>query len=196
MLVSFIGSPCSGKTTCAALVFSALKDAGASAEFLPEQARLYIAERRAATNADVVLTDLDQIMIMKRQFDIEAMMLKACRDPAVVLVTDSSPLNSLLYMSEDARLDPEVRAIVDTQRQRQALTFYVHTVNPGLGSDPNRIHDIETSRRIDAELPVVLGRHAPWLNYVQLLGSSRHRADMALSFIFSELLSPRILACT
>jgi hypothetical protein len=189
MLVTFIGSPCSGKTTVAALIFSALKDGGVPTEFLPEQARLYIAERRAVTTHPIHLTDVDQMLIMKKQLDAEALMLKAC-GPEVVLVTDSSPLNSLLYMNTWARNEPAVREAIFSHRQHRPLAFYVNTVSPGFGADPNRIHDMKTSKAIDSELPDLMAAEAPWLNYVHLVGDSRHRTDVALSMIFTQLLHP------
>lgn len=190
MLVTFVGSPCSGKTTCAALIFSALKDAGVQAEFISEQARLYIAERRAvSTQEPMTLTDIDQILIMKKQLDIESLLLDSCRRPDVVLVSDSSPMNSLLYMSTAARQELSVRNAVQKHLQHLPLTFYVNTVSPGFGVDPNRIHDMEASRRIDLEVLDVVNKEG--MIPIHLVGDSRHRTDMALSYILTQLLHPR-----
>ena len=189
MLVNFIGSPCSGKTACTALVFSALKDGGVATEFLPEQARLYIAERRAVYKAPVHLTDLDQILIMRKQLELESMMLAAC-GPDVVIVTDSSPLNSLLYMSPSARKEASVQKAIEVHREHMPLTFYVHTVLPSFGDDPNRIHGMKESHEIDEKLPTLMSEQAPWLGYLPLAGDSKHRTDQALSYIFQLLLHP------
>lgn len=189
MLVTLLGSPCSGKTTVAAMVFSALKDAGVPAEFIPETARLFIAERRAVMEKPFHLTDLDQILIMRKQLEVESMMIQAC-GKEVVVVADGSPLNSLLYMKPETRQEYSVRAAIQQHRLNMPLAFYVHTVSPGFGSDPNRIHDMETSRAIDAFLPELMSQEVEWLKYIPLVGNSRHRTDSALSYIFTQLLQP------
>ena len=189
MLVTLIGSPCSGKTTCAARMFAALKDAGVPAEFLPEQARLYIAERRAVVEGGIRLSNVDQVLIMKKQLEVEVTMMMAC-GKEVVLVSDGSPINSLLYMDPEFRKSPMVKAMVDIHRQHQSLTFYVNTVSPGFGADPNRIHDMEFSRTVDRELPELLRQEVPWLSYIHLQGDSQHRTDVALGYVFTQLLKP------
>jgi hypothetical protein len=174
MLIGFIGCPCSGKTTTAALAFADLKNMGIASEFIPEQARLYIAERRVHDGLRpedaLFLSDEDQKLILTKQFDYETTLIKAC-GPEVKIVADSSVLNTLLYMSPEARA--EVRPLVEEAVLRYSLLFYCGPVKPPLSLDPNRIHDEQASMEIDKKIPVLLEEFSISPKY--LLGDSRSR---------------------
>lgn len=193
MLVSFVGSPCSGKTTVAALLFAALKDSGVAAEFLPEQARLYIAEKRVATSLaphDIVaLSQIDQVTILLRQLQVEQTMLTAC-GPNVIIVTDSSPLNSLLYMSKETRDETAVKEAVQKHLRMAGLTFWVKTVTPPLELDPNRVHSLETSLQLDPLVPLIMSDNVGAnFKMIPLEGTSHERTAIALAYVRT----PRIM---
>jgi hypothetical protein len=174
MLIGFIGCPCSGKTTTAAKTFADLKDMGIASEFIPEQARLYIAERRVKEGLrpedPLFLADEDQKLILVRQIEYEDTLIKAC-GPQVKIIADSSVLNTLLYMGPEARA--EVTPLVRDVLTRYDLLFYCGPVKPPLSLDPNRIHDEKASLEIDRMIPVLLKDFG--LNPKYLTGDSRQR---------------------
>lgn len=188
MLVSFIGSPASGKTTTAAAVFSELKNSGQSVEFLPEIARFYIAKLRVSKGLSpsdkLSLDDSDQIQIMKEQSFMEAIMLQAC-GKAVTIISDSSPLNSLLYMSEGARSLPEVKTLVEEYLDRAPIVFYSKPVSGGSVYDPNRIHSPDFSSMIDLKIPEMLSLYG--INAIALMGNSKIRCANSLHIIYEAL---------
>ncbi len=164
MLLRFIGAPCSGKTTTAAMVFSALKNDGAVVEFIPEQARFYIARRRLELKLQpaeqLVLTPEDQEAIFRQQFINEHMLLQV-GGPSVVVVTDSSPFNSLLYMAEDHRekffqsdIWKKFKTWEETTKHK-VLNFYSPLVTRSKELDANRIHSEQQSYDIDQSISAI-----------------------------------------
>lgn len=150
MLVSFLGSPVSGKTTIAAKVFAELKQAGQpNVEFVAEQARIYIAKKKVKSD-EVILTNEDQVRILFNQLDLEKLMVQATGDDGVV-VSDSSALNALWYMDEKARLNfyqsPLFPEIFDFYKSQ--LLFLANPLHIlGVGPDALRIHTLTQSRQI------------------------------------------------
>jgi hypothetical protein len=159
-----MGAPCSGKTTVAAMAFASLKGLGLPCEFIPEQARWRIArlrvERGLAPSEPVVLSDVDQMEIMKSQFYLESVFTRAV-GPSVIVISDSSVLLSLLYMSAAQRRSPEVAELVRRSVAQVNLYFHALPVPAGSLFDPNRIHSHEESLAIDTSFSDVLAEHAP-----------------------------------
>jgi len=188
MLISFVGSPCSGKTTTAALIFADLKDSGQSVEFIPEQARFYIAIQRVKAglkpNQRLYLTDVDQESIMQQQQQLEETLVTSCGQ-TITIIGDSSPLNSYLYMSEKKRQEPLVQAMITKYLSHKPLIFYVHPVPPGHCLDPNRIHDQKFSESLDEKLIPLMTELG--VSPIPLTGSSRTRSSQALAVIYSKL---------
>ena len=189
--MSLLGSPRSGKTTVAARVFSNLKEASFNCEFVPEQARLYIAEKRVNSNLQpsdkLTLSDQDQVNIMAKQFLYQQLMLKACGDGAII-VTDSSPLNALLYMTEDCKNTNTVKELVKQTLQLETLFFYCAPVEWLGGLDPNRIHTKEQSLTIDS---MIVNTIYPLLQSVPvtLIGEPENRWRFATSEILRVLMA-------
>lgn len=194
MLVAFIGSPCSGKTTAAARLFAELKDSGQSAEFLPEHARSYIAEKRLRCmkkNEDFSLNDADQTTIFYAQLAAELTMKEACGDDAVV-IADSCAVNSLFYMADVKQKESAVAmAAADHycgdstpgelwKNGHYDLVFICEPVAEPLSTDPNRVHSYRDSLRIHAGIPEVLHTYAPSLVPRVLRGNSSARSKQAL----------------
>jgi hypothetical protein len=191
MNVSFVGCPCSGKTTTAAMVFAYLKEAGLPVEFVPEYARQYIAQRRLeqglSPQDQLKLTDQDQIAIMAKQADMEWTMSKVC-GPNVVVVSDSSPLNALLYMRPEARKHSVVRLVLETRVLPVTdLVCYASPIGGQSILDPNRVHDQQQSLLIDAIIPAVLAAHAPNVDPLTINGRPEIRAAQVRSQIFQRL---------
>jgi hypothetical protein len=154
MLVTFIGSPISGKTTTAAQVFAELKKAGMPAEFICEIARQEIATRRVE-RLDTPLVNGDQLDFMSKQFKAEQIMTTAATANGVV-VSDSSALNSLFYMTPEFRdavmTSSLFKDIIDFYRKPDALIFFsqpIQVINP---LDPNRLHTTAQSLKIHGEM--------------------------------------------
>jgi hypothetical protein len=186
VLIEFIGAPGSGKTTTAAQVFAQLKEEGSPAEFVVEQARLYIAERRffgsLKPDEPVVLDDQDQIQIMKRQLRDEYIFKKVC-GPEVVIISDSSPLSALLYMTNEARSDALCRSSAGWETVEDSvglaeLVFYANSVLNFALHDPNRIHTPEQSLAIDARIPGLL--ETLGITAIPLVGSADQRFAVAM----------------
>lgn len=183
-----IGAPCSGKTTVAAKLFAELKDLGLPTDYVAEQARFYIANKRFFQRKGaeyfidpekVDLSNEDQLAIARQQFRHELIM----SDPRTILITDSSVLNSLLYMGEDFRKSEDVQSLAKAAAARYDILFICHPVQRPDGVDPNRIHDEEFSLKIHDSMDTVInpliwdlpsqGKH--------LVGPSRVRLQDALS---------------
>lgn len=156
MIVTFLGVPCSGKTTTATKLFADLKEAGIPAEFVPEYARQYIASLKYdSPGEDVKLDDGDQISIMVEQARLERVFAKAC-GPDVVLVVDGCALNTLLYLSSGARQNPVVQSIVKMSMKAYDVVFVCEPVQALDGLDPNRIHSWEESLQLNGVLESLL----------------------------------------
>ncbi len=148
MLIGFLGIPSSGKTTLAAMTFVELKKMGVCAEFVVEIARGYIALKRRQSPKDVVLTDEDQAQIMLHQAEAENLM----NDQRVIVVSDSSPLNSLLYLT-----DSTFAEVLDTPMTMKLIQGYdmlvvCHEPDGPIVKDLNRLHGEESRRALTARL--------------------------------------------
>jgi nicotinamide riboside kinase len=156
MLVTIIGSPCSGKTTCAAKAFAYLKEQGILTEFISEQARWHIAEKRwhekLKPEDPIVLTNKDQGEIMERQFNIESI-LKVASGPGTIVLSDSSALNALLYIDESIWNSSMFGALAKGCLEQYDLVFYCKPLPHFVTNDPNRAHDKQASLEIDARIP-------------------------------------------
>lgn len=160
MLINFIGAPCSGKSTTAGRVYAELKDQGYPAEFVPEQARRYIAANRYDS-----LDGLDQIVIMEKQFKEESIFAEGSQ---ALVVADSSPLNSLLYMTNGIRMTLDVEKVLGRLKERNesipSVAFLCEPVKPALLlPDPNRLHTWEQSVALHEQVKEVLAKYAPGL---------------------------------
>lgn len=189
MIIQFLGCPSSGKTTTASRLFSNLKESSFKCEFIPEQARFFIAERRVSLglqpNEKLTLSDEDQYEILSKQIYMEDLMLNSCGQDTIV-VSDSSPLNALLYMTESFRDTYKVKIAIDFIKSQNRLYFYATPVSWHGGSDPNRIHTYQESLDIDKKINTLL---LPLVNQsVLLTGTPEIRARLATSEVMSKLM--------
>lgn len=187
MLLSFIGAPCSGKTTVGALVFAALKDAGQAVEFIPEVARSYIAWKRIQADClppkPLSLEDRDQWDIVQSQIKAERTFVTAC--PQSIIVTDSSPLNTLLYMQDTTHALKDVKQYLEDLKP---IVFYC----PPLPStawpyDPGRIHDEATSRLLDQKISTQLFPLLPSPPETLSAHTARLRSNQVLNTVWNKL---------
>jgi predicted ATPase len=168
MYVRFIGAPISGKTTVAAQVFAQLKLSGQpNVEFVVEQARTYIANRKAGYlfNATLpALTDEDQIAIMRKQMQAEDVMEYSVGRDGIV-ITDSSAFNSLWYMSESAMLrtldDIFLYAHLESYKDPHNLLFLCSPLPVMVEPDRNRLHTPKDSRLLHDKIMSLVHNEDP-----------------------------------
>lgn len=177
MLFNFIGCPQSGKTTTAAMAFAGLKEVGIVSEFITEQARFYIAKLKLSiTPGDsIVLRDEDQLAIMRQQVECDETFVRACGDN-VLIVSDSSPLNSTLYMTPNFRETPEVQTLLKRSLAITTMSFYSRPIPRPSHSmtDPNRVHTFDQSLEIDKQIPLLL-EQLPFLPVTEVSGTTTNR---------------------
>jgi thymidylate kinase len=188
MRISFIGCPCSGKTTTAAMTFASMKEIGINCEFIAEQARMYIAERRKILGLKpeqkLILEDIDQLDIMQAQLYIEETFDSVC-DKGTLIITDSSPFNSILYMTNNAREIAINNKYIERAIFGADLVFYCPPAITTGTLDANRIHDEQQSLKIDESIPVILRTIAPavWKNIIWLEGDPKTRLSQVTAAI-------------
>ncbi len=159
MLIGFLGAPISGKTTTAAKLFASLKDDGYVAEFLPEQARVYIAERRAEAmqpgRSMRPLDDIDQVNILVRQGRLESL-FNSVGDKRTIVITDCAAFLALLYMTPEYRARQDTMELAQKSAARFDLLFRCHPVHAGDLYDPGRVHSQEQSIELDHHLEDII----------------------------------------
>jgi nicotinamide riboside kinase len=143
MLVNFIGSPCSGKTTVAAGVFAELKNRGVDVDFVTERAREYIARKRYMEGQDFKLADSDQHQIFAEQDNVQRYMANGKN----LVICDSDPLLTLLYLERMAYFSWKIDQIVS----RMGLLVYCLPLET-YSKEKNRIHDREFALSIDRKI--------------------------------------------
>ena len=163
------------------MLFARLKDMGIPAEFICEEARIYIARMRYEKGLEpsdpLSLSDEDQMNIMEGQLTSEDVMSTVC-GPDLVIVTDSSPLNSLLYMSQECRERSFVSDMIGNCRAD--VVFYLPPVSMPKTLDPNRVHGEAASRAIDSLIPEVIAKFAPEVHMFPLVGDPANRLSQAV----------------
>lgn len=144
------------------MTFASLKEVGLVAELSSEQARIFIAEKRVLAGLSpqetLALSDQDQLEIMRRQVELDELLVKACGSD-VFIISDTSPLNAVLYMSPNFRfLNGEVGLLAKRSLAITTATFYAHPIYRGWSDqqDPNRVHDYKQSQAIDSLIPKML----------------------------------------
>lgn len=160
MLVGFIGCPGSFKTSLAVELFSNFKKLSVNTELVVEYARQYISKSRFKNripfDQPIELVDLDQVAIAKKQLQIEMSMKYSC-GPGSIVISDSSPLNSSLYMSQECLKSKEVMQVMEIATKAYDLLFFCpmnenFVIDP---SDSNRIHSLEAIKSVNKRAEVL-----------------------------------------
>lgn len=152
MLIGFIGTPCSGKTTIAAKLFASLKEVGMKTELVVEHARQYIAEKRFKEGLKysdpVSLTNDDQFDIYRKQILLEKTMVNST-SPETIVISDTTAVSAALYMDDTFEWDPNRRFFANLEGHYD-LIFYCHSLNlKFLPEDSNRIHDLDAINKLE-----------------------------------------------
>jgi nicotinamide riboside kinase len=178
MLVCFIGSPSSGKTTAAAGLFSELKNAGVSVEFIPEQAREFIMIKKKEHPQDP-LTDDDQDVIYFQQKRKEELYARCCEKS--IIVTDGSTFNSFFYMEDPSFID------LEKELQRYDLVFFCDKIEE-FAEDENRVHDSKFADYMHSRMSYILNdlafHHNP--NIIRLKGTRTQRINKAFQTVLDR----------
>lgn len=193
MLIGYIGVPGSGKTTIASDIFTDFKKSGITTELIVEQARIHIAKKRydnkLSPTDPLYLTDEDQQEIIYQQSLVEKYMLASC-PKTTAIISDSSTINSFLYMTKSTR-DEIMPRLLPAYLKRYDLLFYCHPVeNFNLPEDSNRVHTEDSIKflqsQIDEILDVIKGLDGTKL--FELAGTLEDRIALASSTILSKKL--------
>lgn len=211
MLVTFLGAPDSGKSTIAGMLFAELKRIEMTAEFICEYAREYISHKRFSErnvpkkeNVDLKLSDDDQKSIMNTQLDkIKERVFSS--NPDTIVVCDTSPINSLLYMSprqKAAFYDPvkfkNDKLVLAIQKTISIsdLTFFCYPTpsrNPLLSFklDANRIHSKESSLVIHEDLKktieVLVNQYGMAIPTILSHPDLNNRSSQCFNSVFSNI---------
>lgn len=152
---------------------------------------MYIAQKRfqekIPPEQNVVLTDKDQFAIMKNQLEIENVMSYSIGVNGI-LITDTSPLNSLLYMTNMPTPEPDSELWGLTQNSVGTcdIEFYCPPVELPSAFDPNRVHNLEQSIAIDKRIPKL----AELLNLrgiTPLSGNVSNRCSVAYNYVLNQI---------
>lgn len=193
MHIGFVGSPCSGKTTTAAMLFASLKEAGYICEFSIEQARLFIAEKRfndAIRQGNLLLTNENQEEIMRRQLHTDSI-LQWISYGKTITISDSSPLGALFYMTPEYIQHPTIQNYIKKTCLICDFLFYsdlVHTCSE-YQIEPNRVHDYTQAQEIDGKIYNTLKTYSPEIipKLIPLSGPPLQRHSKALQIILQEM---------
>jgi nicotinamide riboside kinase len=174
LLIGFVGSPSSGKSTSAALLFSELKKLGEPVEFFPEYARQHIMEMRYQKKP-IILDDKEQALIKSfQQISEDFILNNSGRE--VIVVTDGSSCNASFYCEQTF---PEPNC------NRYDILFYARPIETFASNDGNRVHDADFSKKIDKKmLQYFLEYHQP--NLVVLEGSVEERLEKMMRAVFNK----------
>lgn len=188
LLINFVGSPASGKTTVAASVFADLKESGTIAEFISEEARKYIVQKKLKNlNAPTILNEVDQDCILIRQLDTENGYCKVC-SPETVIVSDSSPLNTILY-SSDILNDASLMEAIKGWLLNDPLIFYCPLIDVNVdANDLNRLHSSSELVALDGKCLEML--KALGVPYTTVEGSAQARKLQVLRTVYQNTERP------
>jgi hypothetical protein len=190
MLISIVGGPSSGKTTAAAGAFFSLKKNGINAQFLTEQARIYIAAKKWELNLSskdrFELSDEDQVKIMTLQVEHEEQC--AFQVDQDIIVADSSPFNSLLYMSEETKNSEVVKSLVQRALALKPIVFYSPMLTSFASQDALRLHNENESKHLDSKVHSTLESVGTSV-YCTLFGDASRRADILVAEVLHKVVA-------
>lgn len=160
-MVTFIGAPCSGKSTLASAVHTNLKTNGKNSVFVGEAATDYIAEFGLPN------TPLDQLVIFYKQLEKENM-FKGVKD---YIICDSSTILGYFYLrnlfphqlskKDIATINHVQKEILKTINSWSHI-FYVPPFDESRISDGVRYHNREEIIKIDRLIKAYLDMENIW----------------------------------
>lgn len=143
MLLNFLGTPQSGKTTTSAMLFAKLKENHMVAELVLEQARVKIAENRVFKGSSK-LSEEDQLDIFVKQLNLETVFAKS--SPDSIIISDTSIINNLLYVSNWENDNYRVSQVKDFLQTFNPLFFVCLPFDTNVEvADNHRIHSLQES---------------------------------------------------
>lgn len=143
MLLNFLGTPQSGKTTTAAMLFSKLKENHMVTDLVLEQARVKIAENRVSRGSSD-LTQEDQLDIFNKQFHLETTFTKS--SPNSLIISDTSVINNLLYVPDWENDSYRISKVEELLKTFKPLIFVCLPFDTNIEMvDSHRIHSLQES---------------------------------------------------
>lgn len=180
MLVNFLGSPQSGKTTTAAMLFAKLKENHMVAEFVLEQARMKIAENRLLNKTGLSVQDQHEIFM--RQIQSEWTMAKNSKS---IVVSDSSPINNLIYLEDWKRENVRLGEIRRILHELKPLVFLCQPIDTDQDLvDMNRIHSLKESIALHSKFDEILKYFD--VTPVQVYGSPEQRLATVMQTVYDQ----------
>lgn len=167
-----------------------MKKHGFNSEFITEQARCFIAKKRASLGKDEAglrLTGSDQILIFDMQKELEDNFVKSLEKTDGIIVADSSCINTLLYLS-DEEID-KLNIVNDLKKRFSGIDvrfYYCKPTSLKESSDPNRLHSAKESQLLDERLQHVLAKYFPELNVCTIQGDPVSRVDQVMIDLVSS----------
>lgn len=145
VVINLFGGPCSGKSTCAAYVFSKLKMLGINTELVTEYAKDLVWE-----NNNEVLNN--QLLILGNQFN----RIKRLNNKVDFVVCDSPILNSIVYSTDLPPYDKYFKEFVyHVHECFNSLNYFINR-NELNFSDIGRVHNLDVSKMLDEKIKKVL----------------------------------------
>ena len=185
-LITFIGAPCSGKSTLANSVQSEIKIRGGNSIFINEVATDYIAEY------GIPNTPQDQMVVFYKQLNRE-MMYKESKE---YIVCDSSSMLNYFYFRTLFPKKPENKDIaIINHIQKEILKsinnwdyiFYVTPIETD-SEDGIRYHDKEEIQKIDRWIKSYLE-----LENIEFIDMSNIALDDRLDFVLNTVCDKKLL---
>ena len=167
IVINLIGGPCSGKSTQAAKLFSALKERGIRAELLTEKIKPYIYEKNnSAINCQIKL------------FAEELYELQNLNGKCDIIVHDGSLINNVVYDLSNNHLFHSL--VIQEFNKFNNITFFLNREDIPFESF-GRIHDRDES--LDLDEKIKNAHRFAGINFNEV--SSKNAVEEIISFALS-----------
>lgn len=148
IVIDIYGSPSSGKSTCAAFVFSKLKMLGVKCELVTEVAKDLVWDENTKALAN-------QAYVFGNQF----YKLSRLQGSVDVAVTDSPLLLSILYNRCSMLGSSFYKAVSDVAKSFDCLSYFLPVVKGTAYESTGRIHNEQQSSSLSHEVLMLLSAH-------------------------------------
>ena len=155
IVINLFGGPCTGKSTCAAYLFSQLKVLGYNVELVTEFAK----EKAWENNTKAVE---DQLYILGEQ----SHKMTICQKDVDIIITDSPLLLSILYNHDERLTNNFNNTVLDVFHSYNNLNFYLER-NKKYNAK-GRFQSEKEAKSIDNDIVDILEKYS--IPYFNILG--------------------------